>query len=58
MKLLYFDLETTRSNPGKNGIHQISGMTEMDSIADFKASLYPGAVIYHYKAPDIPRRTI
>ncbi len=25
MKLLFFDLETTGVNPGKNGIHQISG---------------------------------
>lgn len=25
MKLLFFDLETTGTNPGKNGIHQISG---------------------------------
>ena len=25
MKLLFFDLETTGTNPGKHGIHQISG---------------------------------
>ena len=30
MKLLFFDLETTGTNPGKNGIHQISGMIEIE----------------------------
>lgn len=32
MKLLFFDLETTGVNPGKNGIHQISGMIEIDGV--------------------------
>ena len=30
MKILYFDLETTGLNPAKNGIHQISGILEVD----------------------------
>ena len=30
MKLLFFDLETTGTNPGRNGIHQISGQVVID----------------------------
>ena len=30
MKLLFFDLETTGTNPGRNGIHQISGSIVID----------------------------
>lgn len=33
MKLLFFDLETTGVNPGKNGIHQISGEIVIDGVA-------------------------
>lgn len=32
MKLLFFDLETTGTNPGRNGIHQISGQVVIDGI--------------------------
>jgi DNA polymerase-3 subunit epsilon len=32
MKLLFFDLETTGVNPGKNGIHQISGESEFENV--------------------------
>lgn len=32
MKLLFFDLETTGTNPGKHGIHQISGQIVIDGI--------------------------
>ena len=49
MKLLYFDLETTGTNPGKNGIHQISGMIEIDGEEkekfDFHVQPNPKAVI-------------
>lgn len=49
MKLLFFDLETTGVNPGKNGIHQISGMIEIDGIEqerfDFKVQPNPKAII-------------
>ena len=31
-KRFFYDLETTGTNPGKNGIHQISGMIEIDGI--------------------------
>jgi DNA polymerase III subunit epsilon len=31
MKILFFDLETTGLKPEKNGIHQISGIIEIDS---------------------------
>lgn len=34
MKLLFFDLETTGVNPGKNGIHHISGETWQDIEED------------------------
>lgn len=30
MKLVFFDLETTGTNPGKHGIHQISGQIVID----------------------------
>lgn len=30
MKLVFFDLETTGTNPGKHGIHQISGQIVME----------------------------
>jgi DNA polymerase-3 subunit epsilon len=30
MKILFYDLETTGVNPGKNGIHQISGQISVD----------------------------
>jgi len=49
MKLLYFDLETTGTNPGKNGIHQISGMIEIDGVVkeefDFHVQPNPRAII-------------
>lgn len=49
MKLLFFDLETTGVNPGKNGIHQISGMIEIDGVEkerfDFHVQPNPKAVI-------------
>ena len=49
MKLLFFDLETTGVNPGKNGIHQISGMIEIDGVEqerfDFKVQPNPKAII-------------
>lgn len=49
MKLFYFDLETTGTNPGKHGIHQISGMIEIDGIVkeefDFHVRPNPRAII-------------
>lgn len=49
MKLLFFDLETTGVNPGKNGIHQISGEIVIDGVTkekfDFKVQPNPKAVI-------------
>ena len=43
MKLLFFDLETTGTNPGKNGIHQISGSIVIDGkhIQDFDFYVQP-----------------
>lgn len=32
MKLVFFDLETTGTNPGKHGIHQISGQIVIDGV--------------------------
>lgn len=32
MKLLFFDLETTGTNPARHGIHQISGIVEIDDV--------------------------
>jgi len=49
MKFLFFDLETTGVNPGKNGIHQISGMIEIDGVEkerfNFHVQPNPKAVI-------------
>lgn len=43
MKLLFFDLETTGTNPGRNGIHQISGSIVIDGkhIQDFDFYVQP-----------------
>jgi DNA polymerase-3 subunit epsilon len=45
MKLFFFDLETTGVNPGKNGIHQISGEIVIDGKTmerfDFKVQPNP-----------------
>lgn len=49
MKLLFFDLETTGTNPGKNGIHQISGEIVIDGVSkeqfDFRVQPNPKAII-------------
>jgi len=49
MKLFFFDLETTGTNPAKNGIHQISGEIVIDGQTkesfDFKVQPNPKAVI-------------
>jgi len=49
MKILFFDLETTGINPGKHGIHQISGEIVIDGITreqfDFKVHPNPNAII-------------
>ena len=49
MKLLFFDLETTGTNPGRNGIHQISGQIVIDGKHvqdyDFHVQPNPKAVI-------------
>lgn len=49
MKLFFYDLETTGLNPGKNGIHQISGMIVIDGEVkekfDFKVQPNPKAII-------------
>ncbi|MCM1168810.1 MAG: 3'-5' exonuclease [Bacteroides sp.] len=49
MKLLFFDLETTGTNPGRNGIHQISGKIVIDGTVrekfDFRVRPNPKAVI-------------
>lgn len=49
MKLLFFDLETTGTNPGRNGIHQISGQVVIDGIVkesfDFHVQPNPKAAI-------------
>ena len=49
MKLFFFDLETTGTNPGKHGIHQISGKIVIDGIVnetfDFKVQPNPKALI-------------
>ena len=49
MKLFFFDLETTGVNPGKNGIHQISGEIVIDGKTmerfDFKVQPNPKCVI-------------
>lgn len=49
MKLFFYDLETTGVNPGRNGIHQISGMIVVDGEVketfDFKVRPNPKATI-------------
>lgn len=49
MKLFFYDLETTGVNPGKNGIHQISGEIVIDGETmerfDFKVRPNPKCVI-------------
>lgn len=49
MKLFFYDLETTGVNPGKNGIHQISGMIvingKVKETFDYKVQPNPKAVI-------------
>lgn len=49
MKLFFYDLETTGVNPGRNGIHQISGMIVIDGEVketfDFKVRPNPKATI-------------
>jgi DNA polymerase III subunit epsilon len=48
-KLLFFDLETTGVNHRRNGIHQISGLIDIDGIIkeefDFRVRPNPQAVI-------------
>lgn len=43
MKLLFLDLETTGTNPGRNGIHQISGQIVIDGkhVQDFDFHVRP-----------------
>ena len=43
MKLLFFDLETTGTNPARNGIHQISGQIVIDGkkVEDFDFHVQP-----------------
>lgn len=49
MKLFFFDLETTGTNPGRHGIHQISGEIMVDGVTreqfDFKVRPNPQAQI-------------
>ena len=49
MKLVFFDLETTGTNPGKHGIHQISGQIVIDGVVkesfDFHVQPNPKALI-------------
>lgn len=49
MKLVFFDLETTGTNPGKHGIHQISGQIVIDGAVkesfDFHVQPNPRAMI-------------
>lgn len=49
MKLVFFDLETTGTNPGKHGIHQISGQIVIDGVIketfDFHVQPNPKALI-------------
>lgn len=49
MKLVFFDLETTGTNPGKHGIHQISGQIVIDGVIketfDFHVQPNPRAMI-------------
>ena len=49
MKLVFFDLETTGTKPGKHGIHQISGQIVIDGVVkesfDFHVQPNPKALI-------------
>lgn len=49
MKLFFYDLETTGVNPGRNGIHQISGMIVIDGVEkerfNFNVRPNPKAII-------------
>lgn len=49
MKLVFFDLETTGTTPGKHGIHQISGQIVIDGVVkesfDFHVQPNPKALI-------------
>lgn len=49
MKLFFLDLETTGVNPGRNGIHQMSGMVVIDGVEketfNFNVRPNPKAVI-------------
>lgn len=49
MKLVFFDLETTGTNSGKHGIHQISGQIVIDGVVkesfDFHVQPNPKALI-------------
>ena len=49
MKLVFFDIETTGTNPGKHGIHQISGQIVIDGVVkesfDFHVQPNPKALI-------------
>ena len=49
MKLVFFDLATTGTNPGKHGIHQISGQIVIDGVIketfDFHVQPNPRAMI-------------
>ena len=49
MKLVFFDLETTGTNPGKHGIHQISRQIVIDGVIketfDFHVQPNPKALI-------------
>lgn len=49
MKLVFFDLETTGTNPGKHSIHQISGQIVIDGVIketfDFHVQPNPRAMI-------------
>lgn len=49
MRLVFFDLETTGTNPGKHGIHQISGQIVIDGVIketfDFHVQPNPKALI-------------
>lgn len=49
LKTLFYDTETTGVNPRKNGIHQISGIIDIDGIIketfDFRVQPNPAAII-------------
>ena len=50
MKELFFDLETTGTNPGKHGIHQISGLIRIDGkeLEKFDFVWLNGSVYVNY----------